>query len=209
MQKLCRTCEIRKPHENFGNKGYTSTGNIKRDSVCKDCKSLVNRRFKLLYGNEGQKQCSKCSQYRDWDYFKKRKQDGKLYLNSSCKVCNKIHWDKWVENNKEHYQKIKKQGQDLLHHNYKKYERRGITKEQYEIVLEAQKGVCAICKQLPKDTHSLAMDHNHKTNEFRGLLCKECNRCLGLFGDNIDTLTNAVTYLKERGSYGSRQNQVH
>lgn len=48
----------------------------------------------------------------------------------------------------------------------------------------------------------LAMDHNHKTNEFRGLLCKECNRALGLFGDNIDTLTNAVLYLKERGSYG-------
>jgi hypothetical protein len=23
-----------------------------------------------------------------------------------------------------------------------------------------------------------------------------------LFGDNIDVLTNAVTYLKERGSYG-------
>ena len=46
------------------------------------------------------------------------------------------------------------------------------------------------------------MDHNHQTNEFRGLLCKECNRSLGLFGDNIDILTNAVTYLKERGSYG-------
>lgn len=209
MQKLCRECGIRKPHENFNSKGYTSAGNIKRDSVCKDCRSLVNRRFKILYGSDGKKQCSKCAHYQDWDHFKKRKQDGKLYLNSSCKACNKIYWDKWVDNNKDHYQKIKKQGQDLLHHNYKKYERSGITKEQYEIVFEAQKGVCAICKQPPKDTHALAMDHNHATNEFRGLLCKECNRSLGLFGDNIDTLTNAVIYLKERGSYGSRQNQVH
>jgi hypothetical protein len=40
-------------------------------------------------------------------------------------------------------------------------------------------------------------------------LCKECNRALGLFGDNIDTLTNSVLYLKERGSYGRKQNQVH
>jgi hypothetical protein len=30
-----------------------------------------------------------------------------------------------------------------------------------------------------------------------------------LFGDNIDVLTNAVIYLKERGSYGWRQKQVH
>ena len=72
----------------------------------------------------------------------------------------------------------------------------------YEIVFKTQQGLCAVCKKPPKDGHSLAMDHNHKTNEFRGLLCKECNRALGLFGDNIDTLTNAVLYLKERGSYG-------
>ena len=202
MQKLCRECGIRKPHENFGNKGHTSAGNIKRDSVCKDCKSLVNRRFKLLYGADGQKQCSKCTHYLDWDCFRKRKQDGRLYLHSSCKNCNKISWDKWVENNKEHYQKVKKEGQALLHNNHKKYERRGITKEEYEFVFKTQESLCAICKQPPKDTHDLAMDHNHKTNEFRGLLCKECNRALGLFGDNIDVLTNAVTYLKERGSYG-------
>ena len=202
MQKLCRKCGLRKPHENFHNKGYTSAGNIKRASVCKECSSLVNQRFKHLYGSNGHKQCSKCNKDLPWDFFKRRKQDGKLYLNSSCKLCNKIVWDKWVDKNKEHYKKIKKQGQDLLHHEYKKYERRGITKEQYEIVFKTQQGLCAICKKTPKTTHSLAMDHNHKTNEFRGLLCKECNRALGLFGDNIDTLTNAVLYLKERGSYG-------
>jgi len=202
MQKLCRECGARKPHENFGSKGYTSAGNIKRDSVCKDCRSLVNRRFSLLYGKDGQKKCSKCARYLDWDSFRRRKQDGKLYLHSSCKNCNKINWDKWVDNNKEHYQKIKKRGQDILHHEHKKYERRGITKEQYECVFEAQGGLCAICNQASKDGFSLAMDHNHKTNEFRGLLCKECNRALGLFGDNIDTLTNAVRYLTERGSYG-------
>lgn len=202
MQKLCRECGVRKPHEFFGNKGYTTTGNIKRDSVCKDCRSIVNRRFKTLYGAEGQKQCSKCKQYLEWDCFRRRKQDGKLYLHSSCKKCNKISWDKWVENNKEHYQKIKKQGQNLLHHEHKKYERRGITKEQYETIFEIQEGKCAICGNPSKDNQALAMDHNHETNEFRGLLCKECNRALGLFGDNIKVLQNAVTYLQERGSYG-------
>ena len=202
MQKLCRTCGDRKPHELFGNKGYTSAGNIKRDSVCKDCRSLVNQRFKTLYGSNGQKQCSKCKSFLNWDCFRKRKQNGKLYLHSSCKKCNKINWDKWVANNKEHYQEIKQRGQNLLHHEHKKYERRGITKDQYNIVFNSQQGNCAICKKPSKDGCSLAMDHNHKTNEFRGLLCKECNRALGLFGDNIDILQNAVIYLQERGSYG-------
>ena len=205
MQKLCRECNLRKPYNNFANKGYTSAGNIKRDSVCKDCRSVVNRRFKILYGADGQKQCSKCGHFLNWDFFRRRKQDGKLYLHSSCKACNKVVWDKWVSANKEHYEKIKKQGQDLLHHEHKKYERRGITKEQYQAVFESQDGLCAICEQPPKDNESLAMDHNHNTNEFRGLLCKECNRALGLFGDNIDTLINAVNYLKQRGSYGWRQ----
>lgn len=202
MQKLCRECGIRKPHEFFHNKGHTSAGNIKRDSVCKECRSCVNKRFRDLYGANGLKQCSKCALYLKWDCFRRRKQEGKLYLNSSCKDCNKILWDKWVDKNKEHYQEIKKQSQNLLHHKHKKYERRGITKEQYDIVFKLQEGKCAICGLPPKDNHALAMDHNHATNEFRGLLCKECNRALGLFGDNIDVLTNAVNYLKERGSYG-------
>lgn len=202
MQKLCRECDIRKPYVNFGNKGYTTAGNIKRDSVCKDCRSLVNHRFKTLYGPAGQKQCSKCAHYLDWDCFRRRKQDGKVYLHSSCKRCNKINWDKWVDNNKERYQEVKQKGQKLLHEEHKKYERRGITKDQYEIVFNIQEGKCAICKEPSKDGTSLAMDHNHKTNEFRGLLCKPCNRALGLFGDNIKVLQNAVIYLKERGSYG-------
>jgi len=48
----------------------------------------------------------------------------------------------------------------------------------------------------------LAIDHNHHTNQVRGLLCKQCNRALGLFGDSINTIENALNYLKERGSYG-------
>lgn len=113
-----------------------------------------------------------------------------------------MQWDKWVSVNKDRYDAVKKRRQSIFHHEHKKYERRGITKEEYDIVFEIQDGKCAICQNPPKSNQSLAMDHNHKTNEFRGLLCKECNRALGLFGDNIDRLTNAVIYLKERGSYG-------
>jgi len=42
----------------------------------------------------------------------------------------------------------------------------------------------------------LAVDHNHLTGEVRGLLCHNCNRALGLFGDNPDIIRKAVEYLE-------------
>ncbi len=47
-----------------------------------------------------------------------------------------------------------------------------------------------------------AIDHNHATGEFRGVLCKQCNGALGMFGDSPATLKNAVEYLESFGSYG-------
>ena len=47
-----------------------------------------------------------------------------------------------------------------------------------------------------------AIDHNHVTGEFRGVLCKQCNRALGMFHDSEKVLQNALEYLKMFGSYG-------
>lgn len=46
--------------------------------------------------------------------------------------------------------------------------------------------------------YALVMDHNHQTGKFRGMLCNHCNRGLGNFKDNINTLHAAIEYLKER-----------
>jgi hypothetical protein len=55
-------------------------------------------------------------------------------------------------------------------------------------------GVCSICGE----TKKLQVDHDHDTDNYRGLLCRECNLGLGLFSDNITSLLNAVAYLRER-----------
>ncbi len=44
---------------------------------------------------------------------------------------------------------------------------------------------------------SLVMDHDHHTGKFRGMLCNHCNRGLGNFFDNVNTLENAILYLKK------------
>lgn len=79
----------------------------------------------------------------------------------------------------------------------KKYHYRklyGITPKEYESLLTAQGGVCAICGGIdPK--RSLGVDHNHDTGKIRGLLCMSCNIGIGNLDDNVELLTKAIVYL--------------
>lgn len=78
----------------------------------------------------------------------------------------------------------------------------GITPEQYEEMLAAQGGCCAIChaKKPGGRTKLFFIDHCHTTGKVRGLLCMRCNTGLGLFMDNQKFLSNAISYLKEKTS---------
>jgi hypothetical protein len=53
----------------------------------------------------------------------------------------------------------------------------GVSDADYEALLAAQGGGCAICGNPPK-TRRLHVDHDHKTGKVRGLLCHRCNRAL-------------------------------
>ena len=81
----------------------------------------------------------------------------------------------------------------------------GITYVEYQELLDAQGGVCKICKTLkPRksatDLTPLFVDHNHTTGKVRGLLCSKCNSGLGMFEDNIDYFVEAINYIKENQS---------
>src|SRR4051812_43375900 len=55
----------------------------------------------------------------------------------------------------------------------------GITEEQYNELLTAQEHSCGVCaKHESSFTVRLAVDHNHRTGEIRGLLCRYCNHRL-------------------------------
>ena len=71
-----------------------------------------------------------------------------------------------------------------------------LTEEEYKTMLDAQGGVCAICKEKPK-VGRLAVDHVHGTEKVRGLLCNLCNPALGLFKDNPERLEMAIAYLRK------------
>jgi len=76
---------------------------------------------------------------------------------------------------------------------------RGMSIAEYDALLEAQGGGCAICGRKESDFR-LAIDHNHETGANRGLLCSNCNRGLGLFADDPARIDKAAVYLRRWGS---------
>jgi len=76
----------------------------------------------------------------------------------------------------------------------------GITSDEYTVMHRSQGGVCAICGPWTGRrgvSRALAVDHDHRTGEVRGLLCPDCNRALGMWRDNPDVFRRAAEYLTE------------
>ena len=72
-----------------------------------------------------------------------------------------------------------------------------LTPEQFDAMVEAQQGLCAVCNEEP-GSRGLFVDHCHSTNKVRGLLCTNCNVALGMAEDSVDRLMALAAYLLER-----------
>ena len=80
--------------------------------------------------------------------------------------------------------------------------RYGIGLDDYERMFDEQNGTCAVCHQeetrvdhRTKKVSRLAVDHDHKTNVVRGLLCHHCNNALCAFDDDLQSIMSATVYL--------------
>lgn len=73
--------------------------------------------------------------------------------------------------------------------------RYGLTQEVLLDMLEKQSSLCAICKD-EISTDTLHIDHDHKNNMVRALLCGPCNQGLGLFREAPQRLRNAANYIE-------------
>lgn len=115
------------------------------------------------------KQCSKCSEMLPRSAFSPS--SGGKYLRPECRDCAR---------------KLSKERSDLR----KQY---GYPELGY---------VCPICLKNESELAGTGgrasvwvVDHDHKTNTFRGHLCHNCNKGLGVFQDNIERLQRAIQYL--------------
>lgn len=71
----------------------------------------------------------------------------------------------------------------------------GLTEKSHGNLEELQDGRCAICRKR-QVSKALAVDHNHKTGDVRGLLCSRCNHdLLGAAHESVRILLAAAAYL--------------
>jgi len=80
----------------------------------------------------------------------------------------------------------------------------GITLTQYRAKLAEQGGVCAVCgsdevAERNGKALALAVDHDHDTDELRGILCISCNTGIGKLRDDPKLLRRAAEYLVSHG----------
>jgi len=75
---------------------------------------------------------------------------------------------------------------------------KGMTIDKFNEMYEEQNGCCGICGRHQNEFKvKLSVDHCHKTEKIRGLLCHHCNKVLGMLKDDINTLYSAIDYLKK------------
>jgi hypothetical protein len=140
------------------------------------------------------KQCYTCNIEQPVENFNKNS-NKKDSLQYECKSCRKVYRSKpekiieTAQRSKKHYESHKDRYRDR---GLKKLY--GISLKDYEKLYNSQEGVCKICGNFED---RLSVDHNHRTDKIRSLLCKNCNALLGHVDDSIQILKQAISYLEE------------
>lgn len=74
----------------------------------------------------------------------------------------------------------------------------GLTPADYYKLLNHQNYRCAICElELEFEKNSAVIDHCHKTDEIRGVLCRACNTAIALFQEDHRLFKKAMGYIDE------------
>lgn len=180
--KKCPRCKLLLPETEFHKNNSKKSGLA---SACKVCVSLYTRVYYLKHAER---------------LRAKRKE----YHAENREADNEVHRQYYRKNNVALRASIK-QRYSKNPEPFKAAKRRhkyGMSPETYANLLEQQNGKCAICRQ-PEHKKvkgilcALGIDHNHKTNTNRELLCSECNPAIGLLHEDISRIEAVVSYLKK------------
>lgn len=120
---------------------------------------------------------------------------------SHCKRCEskesrnrqllspEIYAKRSAEYRKRHPDKVKRSNLRAT------WKQMGFNPDIVETFIASRPGICEICGE-KGNARALSVDHCHKTNQLRGLLCSQCNVGLGYFKDNPTLLRKAAEYLE-------------
>lgn len=140
------------------------------------------------------KRCPSCEQMKDRDTeFGKR--GNRVTSKSHCKTCE-------ASGQARRYRSLAPDAATRLQRDKALARMHGLTTSDYERLLDAQGGRCAICGTTDpgrRNTSNFAIDHDHTTGEVRGLLCNGCNMGIGHLRDDPEILREAIAYLQRPG----------
>ena len=168
----CRKCGLDKPDKEYYIAKQNKTG---RQTVCKQCRHIEQREYRQQH----QKQIAR-----------------------SQKIYQQLNKKKSLKYHKEYYQRNKEsalQYSKMYRHknrNVIRQKKYNITQEIFDSMMVQQNNSCAICHTIFTQTPDT--DHDHTTGIVRGLLCRVCNRGLGLFQDRPILLLSAAKYLNHK-----------
>ena len=151
------------------------------------------------------KACTTCLVVKPTTEFHKKKQNrANSGLDYRCKGCASEHHKEYnkLHPNKKRGPNRYKGMTGAQYARLWRLKRYGISLAQFDAMLEAQDGKCAVCGSTsPGGKHGrFAVDHNHATGVVRGLLCWMCNAAIGMLRDSPDAAAGAARYLtKWRG----------
>jgi GT2 family glycosyltransferase len=161
------------------------------------------RGVRRIYSQDKMKICIDCKEEKDIHEFA-IKESKTQRRHSRCKSCTKIKYEK----NKHIILKNHRERRLRRYDHFKEKERTRDYKKAYNLsiadydrLFEIQDGKCAICGTTEPGNINFsyfAIDHDHNNKKVRGLLCNKCNRGLGFFKDNFETLYKAYKYLKDK-----------
>lgn len=142
-----------------------------------------------------------------------------------CVACAKEALKKWYQKNKERVAERSREAQRTYRKSPKYRERAarygrkwfsdpdnktrvqhwrrlkkyGLSKGEFAVMLLACGSKCQGCGRPfeVKRPSAPVVDHDHETGKVRGLLCDNCNRALGMLGDDPDTLRRLADYLEK------------
>jgi len=107
--------------------------------------------------------------------------------NVYCKTCHNTYNRENRRRNKHRYTETNR--------TYRCKNTYGITLNEYYKRMSTS-DCCEICGSKKE----LGYDHCHDTLEFRGVLCRNCNRSIGQLGDTLESIQKVVTYLKNNNN---------
>ena len=188
--KFCRDCRAHRPVSEFSKNKKSRDGLAfycrqhlaERAARSREARRVQPRKHRFapldLTVPDGHKWCPDCGSVKPLELFP-RTTASRSGRATYCLPCHNLRGRASRE----------RVGGSRTYHLTRRY---GITAEESDALLEAQRGLCGICRTAP----AAHVDHDHDTGEVRELLCFNCNGGLGQFKDDPEVLRAAADYVE-------------